>query len=239
MIIDYVKKIKKDNEDSLKYIQYKDKVHDDPLRSAIESNYDLLVKSYIENTLKSENIILYDKWNNKIIDLVKKSISLVSPSFKYLNDTMNINDYIKIKILPYKDTSLSRVIDGYAMQKNVCSKKMRTNIENPSILIINGGLDCGSASVNNFDKFFIQEPVYVEQMRKKIELIDVDIIIVNKNIVQNLQDQLIKKKNISMILNVKQSSLKKIARCNKTKVLDDIDNINTNVHISHCNQFKI
>ena len=60
MIIDYVKKIKKDNEDSLKYIQYKDKVHDDPLRSAIESNYDLLVKSYIENTLKSENIILYD-----------------------------------------------------------------------------------------------------------------------------------------------------------------------------------
>ena len=239
MIIDYVKKIKKDNEDSLKYIQYKDKVHDDPLRSAIESNYDLLVKSYIENTLKSENIILYDKWNNKIIDLVKKSISLVSPSFKYLNDTMNINDYIKIKILPYKDTSLSRVIDGYAMQKNVCSKKMRTNIENPSILIINGGLDCGSASVNNFDKFFIQEPVYVEQMRKKIELIDVDIIIVNKNIVQNLQDQLIKKKNISMILNVKQSSLKKIARCNKTKVLDDIDNINTNVHIGHCKQFKI
>ena len=113
MIIDYVKKIKKDNEDSLKYIQYKDKVHDDPLRSAIESNYDLLVKSYIENTLKSENIILYDKWNNKIIDLVKKSISLVSPSFKYLNDTMNINDYIKIKILPYKDTSQSRVIDGY------------------------------------------------------------------------------------------------------------------------------
>ena len=100
---------------------------------------------------------------------------------------------------------------------------MPLNIENPSILILNCGLDCYNSSKDNFDIFFIQEPVFVEQIKKRLEQVDVDIILVNKNIVQKLQDQLIKKKRMALVLNVKAEALKKIARCTKTTCLDSIE----------------
>lgn len=239
MISEYCKKVRKENEDNSKFIMFKDKKYEDTLRQNIENNYDNLLKTYIETILKNESLLLYEKWNDKLFELVKKTFSMVNPSFRYLKDSMDINNYVKVKTIPYKDQSLSRVIDGYALQKNVCSKKMPLNIENPSILILNCGLDCYNASKDNFDRFFIQEPVFVEQIKKRIEQVDVDIILVNKNIVQKLQDQLIKKKRMALVLNVKAEALKKIARCTKTTCLDSIELIDKKFILGQCKQFKI
>lgn len=239
MTSEYSKKVLKENEDSNKFIKIKDKKNEDTLRQNIENNYENLVKTYIETILKNESLLLYEKWNDKLFELVKKTFSMVNPSFRYMKDSMDINDYVKVKTIPYKDQSLSRVIDGYALQKNVCSKKMPLNIENPSILILNSGLDCYNASKNGFDRFFLQEPVFVEQIKKRIEQVNVDIILVNKNIIQKLQDQLIKKKRMALVLNVKSDALKKIARCTQTTCLDSIDLINQKLILGHCRQFKI
>ena len=65
----------------------------------------------------------------------------LSPSFLNLGDTININDYIKIKTLVYRDQSKCEVIDGYALRKNVCVKSMRTKILKPRILLLKGSLE--------------------------------------------------------------------------------------------------
>ena len=54
---------------------------------------------------------------------------------------MNINHFIKIKKIPYKDYSLTRYIRGAAFRKNISHKKMNAFYFNPRTLVIGGSLD--------------------------------------------------------------------------------------------------
>jgi len=50
---------------------------------------------------------------------------------------MDFNHFIKIKIINYEDNSKSEYINGIVISKNIADKRMRTDIMNPKILLIN------------------------------------------------------------------------------------------------------
>ena len=168
----------------------------------------------------------------------------ISPSCRDLNDSMNINDYIKIKTIKYKNKSLCRLIDGIALRKNVSSKKMRTNLENPKILLLDCGLDSNRnteplAGSINFDILNSQEPAYLENIQKKIKMLEVNLILMNKNKAHQLQQDFLRNNKIILVLNVKSKALKQIARCTKTYVIPSIDLIDKQTIFGHCKKFKI
>ena len=165
---------------------------------------------------------MYDKWFKKIYELTRETIRNVNPSFKDLNDKLDINEYVKIRTLIHKDNSLTTYIDGYAFEKNVYSKKMLTHIDNPKILL----LDCGLEYYRNNEKFaqeqtFSQLPAYFNIIIKKIELVNPNVILVNKGISRKIQEALTDK--ITLVMNVKSSDLKRIARMTQTLLLPSTD----------------
>jgi hypothetical protein len=235
---EYCKKNKKENEECLKFLQM-DKKYEDNVRQNLDNYYEQLVKHYIEVILRNEN--LYDKWFDRLFELTKKTISQINPSFKDLKDSMNINEYIKIKTIPYKDQSLCKVIDGYAFQKNVATKTMNTNIENPKILLLDCGLDYNrnKDNITNFENLMTLEPAYFNIIMKKIELVEPTVILVNKNVSRKIQENLAISNKISLVMNVKSSSLKKISRCTKTYVLPSTDLIDGQTILGTCKKFRI
>jgi hypothetical protein len=235
---EYCKKAKKETEETHKFLQM-DKKQEEPFKSSIESHYDQYLRDAIEMILRNEN--LYERWFDKIYDLTKKTIAQINPSFKDLKDSLNINDYVKIKTIVYKDQSLCKVIDGYALQKNVCSKKMNTNIDNPRILLLDCGLDYNrnKDSITCFESLMVQEPAYFNIIYKKIEQVDPNVILVNKNVSRKVQEYLDISNKISLVMNVKSETLKKIARCTKTYVLPSTDLIDKQTILGTCKKFRI
>ena len=59
---------------------------------------------------------------------------------------MDINQYIKVKIIDGKDNSKSQIINGIVMSKTIASKRMRTCLFDPKILLLQ---DIGQDDPNN------------------------------------------------------------------------------------------
>lgn len=60
----------------------------------------------------------------------------VRPSSRHLNDSMNFNSFIKIKIINWHDNSKSAYINGVVLNKNLADKRMEGLINDPSILLL-------------------------------------------------------------------------------------------------------
>ena len=221
----YTKKIKKENVEINKFLGL-NKDTEEKVNSNIEKCYDNIITNYINEKISNcQKIKLEEKDKEIIILFIKNIIKNLSPSFRDLNDSMNINDYIKVKILKYKDFSLSRVIDGFAMTKNLCSKRMDEQKEAPKILLLN--LDLNEhitkelVKINNGEKV---ELLKITDIKKAIKLLDVDIILLNKGIGNKVLEAILDLRKI-IIINVKSSALKNIGRCTKGKVISSFNEI--------------
>ena len=215
----------------------------------INKNYEVLLERMINTVLndysdKSNYPNLSKDWGKIIFQLTKTVINNVSPSFQDLNDSIDINDYIKIKTIKYHDKSKCEVIDGYALKKNVCSKKMRIDIKNPKILLLKGSLEGLRRRGNKGnDALVIKSSAvedYIEIIRKKIEAVSPQIIIVEGNVAQKFQDFFsMDKMNISLIPKCHIKKLNKIARCVNSFVVPSPDLIGKQVVLGSCGQFRV
>lgn len=75
-------------------------------------------------------------WKERFLEYTLKAIRLVKPSKRTMNDSMDINDYVEIKLIEYKNDSKCKYINGCVIQNNIADKRMRSNIENPQILLV-------------------------------------------------------------------------------------------------------
>ena len=88
--------------------------------------------------LKENNY--YDKWFDLLSKIVIEALELVQPVVTRC-DELNIKKLVKIKKIPYKDASLTKLVRGIVIRKNVSNKKMNTSIEGPTILMIKGNIE--------------------------------------------------------------------------------------------------
>lgn len=58
---------------------------------------------------------------------------------------MDINYFVKTKIINYHDNTLTGYFKGVIFRKNVALKQMQCEIQNPTILIIIGEFDMASS----------------------------------------------------------------------------------------------
>ena len=216
----------------------------------LNKNYETLLQKMIYQILnekvdKLKYPSLAEDWGKIIYDLINRVINNLSPTFLNLNDTININDYLKIKTLEYRDQSKCEVIDGYALRKNVGIKSMRTSILNPKILLLRGTLEgIRTNNGNNKNNSIIVKPTaieaYIEILRKKIEVISPQIILVEGNVSQKFQAFFATDKmNISIVNKVNIKKLNRIARCTKTFVIPSPDLVGKPIVLGSCEKFEI
>ena len=63
----------------------------------------------------------------------------------------------------------------------------------------------------------------IDDIKKKIEALEIDVILLKKGIGNLLLESLLKNSKLIIIVNVKSSSLKKIARCTKGEVITSLN----------------
>ena len=81
-----------------------------------------------------------EKWNNLLTSFVLQAVEEVKPSSQMLNDLMDINEFVKIKLINWPDASRSQYIHGVALNKALLHIRMKQKINNPRILLLRGSL---------------------------------------------------------------------------------------------------
>ena len=201
--------------------------------------YNYLADNIIKKILEDNNIS--QKYINIIPNIVKKVIENIQPSIEYLKDNININNYIKIKTIKYKNESLCSLLDGYVMQKNVLNKKMKTSFDNPKILILNSGI---ALSKSNFEEKNNYKDEYYNIISKKILKIKPNIIIIEEKIDNKIFEYFEKNKqsneeNMIIITDVNKKKLNNIARCVKTFIVPNVDLVDKQIKLGQCEKFLI
>ena len=207
--------------------------------------FELIIKTLINYILKINfnDTKLVEKWKDIIFNLVKEAITNVHPSSRYLDDSLNINDFIKIKLIKYKDTSECKVIHGYVMQNNKKGKNVRFEIGNPKIIMINNEIINIKEEKNlNFNQPNNLNDNYYDLIENKLNILKPDIVIIGKNFQKEKTEMIINNnnlKNISFIYNIKDNVFKKISRCTQSFVLPSFELIGENNYFGSCKHFSI
>lgn len=97
------------------------------------------IANIVYDIMKTHNIDI-EKWGSKLLEFVRAAVDNVKPSSRLLNDSMNFNSFIKIKIINYIDNSKSAYINGIVLNKNLADKRMVDKIDNPQILLLKDSL---------------------------------------------------------------------------------------------------
>ncbi len=87
------------------------------------------------------------KWFKIVYGLVTQATELIKPSTRLLQDSMDINDYIKIKIIEWRDSSQSKYVNGLVFSKTVADKRMQHEFVNPRILLLKNTLEIEKADL--------------------------------------------------------------------------------------------
>ena len=222
------------------FLEDEDEKFEQQLKMNINDVFNLIVKTLINFVLQKnfKEDEIKQKWKNTLYIILKETISNLRPCSSILNDSLDINNYIKIKTILYKDSSMTQVIQGYAITKNDKIKNLKTEVSNPKILLLN----CGkiAESQNNVLNNQESKVLYSRLISSKLKAIRPDIIIIGKNFPKEVTKLLLQDNinNINIIYDLKNTTIKNISRCIKTIVLPSFNLIGANNILGSCKQFR-
>jgi T-complex protein 1 subunit gamma len=133
---------------------------------------------------------------------------------------IDIKKYAKIEKVPGGDISDSRVLSGVMLNKDIVHPKMRRRIENPRIVLLDGGIEYkkGESQTEieitkeeDFARLLQIEEEYIQTMCNDIIKMQPDVVITEKG-VSDLAQHFFVKANISVLRRVRKTDNMRIAR---------------------------
>ena len=219
----------------------------------INDSYELIAKTLINYILKVnfENEKIVEEWKSIIYILIKETISNLRPCSRYLNDSLDIDNYVKIKIIPYKDNSKCQVIQGYVLHKKSIGKNIKDNIDNPKILLINKELTTDDDdqdevkeknNIDNLEDSKENQLKLTKFIENKLDLVKPDIVIFGKTYPKEIIKLLINNDNLSninFIYDISNYVMNIFSRCFQTLILPSFKFIGKNNILGSCKRFYI
>ena len=129
-----------------------------------------------------------------------------------LDDSMEINDFIKIKIIDWTDISKSQYINGVVTSKSISNKRMASMINEPRILLLR---DLGEDEVPDLASKIDFEEHTFQILDKKLDEIKPNLVILQQDISVKLMN-LMKDKGITVVCNLEEKKIKRLARLTQT-----------------------
>ncbi|OTF83976.1 1-phosphatidylinositol 3-phosphate 5-kinase-like protein, partial [Euroglyphus maynei] len=188
---------------------------------------------------------------NRIAKQIADTIKL--PQFSYL---YSIDNYYQINndLLIQSNEISSYPMDirkrGLVFTKNVAHRKMRTCIDQPRILLFacSIGYDERRRSQSNsstsqfkltlFDSMRLQESDYISNLVAKIELLKPDVIFAQGTVSQTALE-LLRQKDITVVLNVKNSILERISFFTNAELIHSPEMILSTTRVGACQKFLL
>ena len=236
--------------------------------NAINDVYERKLKEMIHDTfnkkVNTENNM--NEWKDELYTSMKDIMYNMKPLYAYLNEGMDINDYIKITIMhTTMNNTKCKAVNGVVMKLNTFNEvyyannsgnKLNNDIEivNPKILIVNAcALDEHyrqqyislevNAEINENEQSELNEH-YVALLINKIKLLNINVILIANEVNSTISERFIKEltnvnNKVYVITNVKGSVIDKVSKCIQTVMLPSIDFISKRTLIGKCGLFTM
>lgn len=159
-----------------------------------------------------------------VFGFIKQAVESIRPSSRILNDTMNLNDFVKIKLINWKDQSMSQYVNGVVMTKNLADRRMQSHFKSPTILLLKNTLELVNQDLQSE---MDQEEHLIKILSKKIEQISPQIVIVEQDVTYKVMCMLRDEHNISVISNLESNKMNKVSRVTQTITANGVTIINS------------
>jgi len=175
-----------------------------------------------------------EEYETRLTEMTVKAVSTVKSSIDIKNN-IDFMDYVKIKLMPDKDISASRYINGLVFTKNIADRKMKASINNPKILLINGSLSDSKeiAESDTFrDKLFLDN-YFVQKIMRAIISIQPSIIVVENSVSISILEKL-RQEDIAVFCNTKPKVMERLARMTGTTPCPTVDLLSKHLPLGKC-----
>lgn len=155
-------------------------------------------------------------------------------------EQMDIRSYVNFKKVPLGLRSDSAIVRGTVLTKNVVHKDMSTEIQDARILL----LQCPvvyqreEGKYDTIETLLLQERESLKKAIERIRSLNPNVILVHKNVSGIAQDML-RKYNITLVIDVKLSALKRLARCLQCDIVQSIGSNIGRPKLGKCDSFCI
>ena len=172
-------------------------------------------------------------WRDILRQLAEAAAKSLSPSGPSLDPCA----YFMVKRIPSGEPSDSALYSGAVFKKNVANKKMRRDIDKPSLALLGGSLEYQRTNtrLSSLDTLQTQELEHLRLQVAQIILHKPDIVFVERSVARYAQDLLLEAR-VTLVLNVKPKWLEHIALLTGAKIAMGAHEL-TEEHLGTCARF--
>lgn len=172
----------------------------------------------------------------KILHLTLLNINQIK-----IGDTLDIKQYVKIKKIFGGKIEETNIVDGLFITKNIDSKRMRSQIENPKIALLMFPIEYLKQKEQFISLRIVnsQQAVYISNLVSRLVSLEPDIIVVGDTVC-GLAEQLLEDANITVISNMKPQVIERISRYTKGDIFQSVNDLFFKKgRLGTCGQFEV
>ena len=206
-------------------------------RAAFERDHDNHFDTLMIQLMQSFGLSL--SWLSIIKPLITEASRKVKTNV-FVQDVMDINNYVKVKKIPGGQKRNSSLVFGVVCTKNVTHKKMNLSIRNPTILLLKCAFELQRREnqLSSFDTLQLQEEKYLKNLVTRVKTFKPSIILVQKS-VSRLALEMLYELGVAVVVNVKPSVMARVARSTNGDLLHSLDQLFFDVRLGTCGHFYI
>lgn len=212
----------------------------------IDINQDEEVKKALKSCVGTK---FSSRWGSLVVDLALKSVRTVMIGSTQEGGRINIDTkrYAKIEKIPGGTLDECKVLDGVMVNKDIVHPKMRREIRNPRILLLDCSLEYkkGESATNlemsketDMTDALQQEMDEIALMCNEILKHNPDVVVTEKG-VSDLAQHFLLKQNISVIRRIRKTDNNRIARVSGAKIVNRPEEIQESDIGKECGLFEI
>lgn len=153
------------------------------------------------------------------------------------------NLFFSLSVIPGGTIKDCAYVSGIVFRKTVSHKQMARAVNNPSIMLLSGGIEFTRTEnrIASLETLLEQESTYIEILVGKILKVKPDILMVGRAVSRRAQELLLEA-NVTLVQHVKVSLLNRISRQTGATIISSTDHIMNQfgAHVlGRCNRFRI
>ncbi|XP_077973919.1 1-phosphatidylinositol 3-phosphate 5-kinase-like [Styela clava] len=200
-----------------------------------------LKEIYLRHDLAFLKQLLHDKgldlaWAEILVPLAKHAAESITPN---PNVCMDVCHYVQIKKVLDGPKTDSHVLNAVVCTKNVVHKQMKTDINEPTILLLAIPLEYQRVQLklSALDPIVRQEREFYRHLISRITARQPKVVMVQCTVSHIAQDLLLQA-GITLVINVKPSVMERVARSTEADIVYSIDQL-MQAKLGSCSRFYI
>jgi T-complex protein 1 subunit gamma len=187
------------------------------------------------------------RWGTLISDMAIKAVQTVCTVREDGSKDIDVKRYAKVEKLSGGDLSQCEVLDGVMFNKDITHPKMRREILNPRVLLLDCPLEYkkGESQTNvevtkesDWEKLLQQEEDEIKKICDDIIRVKPDLVITEKG-VSDLAQHFLLKANISAIRRIRKTDNNRVARVTGASICNRTEELSESMIGTKCGRFSV